>query len=216
MDLQRTIIGALVATNDARLRPLLGVIRGAAIALAMAGLVVGLVVGLILFARADGSLEVSLPARAPLTQETQNVAAALFGPTLRASSAFASPSYQHHPAFVVDGRRRPTLLEKWASRSDDPAPWIEVRFARPVHLRRVVLTHGGAFEKADYTADTYRLSCIRWDGKPAPSLLVEGNHLPRTTHPLDCSHASGVRLEFTPRAEADYIVRLYEVEAFSQ
>jgi hypothetical protein len=213
MDLPRTSSDAFVTSADvAGAGSALRVIRLAASALA--ALIVA--VGLLALALADGSIEVSLPARAPLTlgDQVQNVAAAQFGPTLRASSAFASDLLQHHPAFVVDGRRRPTDLEKWASRAEDRAPWIEVLFPRPVHLQRVVLTHGGAVEAAEYTADTFRLRCIRADGKPAEWLSVTGNRRPKTTHTLDCEQARGVRLELTPRA--DDIVRLYEIEAFGQ
>jgi hypothetical protein len=176
------------------------------------------VVSLMVFVRGERTVVVSLPARAPLPNDkVRNVADAYFGPTVRASSALTSPYfYQHDPAFAVDGRRRPSLIEKWASRPDDPRPWIEVLFPRPVHLQRVVLLHAGAFEPADYTADTYRLRCIRVGGKHADWLQVKGNTLAKTTHALDCSDASGVRVEFTPRPGGDHIVRLFEIEAFGQ
>src|SRR4051794_40360256 len=107
--MQRTASDVFVAAVGSRAMP--GVIGIAAAALAA----LTLALGLLIFARADGSLELALPARAPLPppNELRNVAAAVYGPTLRASSAFATPSYQHHPAFVVDQRRRPTPLEKW-------------------------------------------------------------------------------------------------------
>lgn len=168
------------------------------------------------FALVERPIEFALPARAPFPQGRANVAAAEFGPTVRASSAFADPSFQHHPAFVVDGRRKPTRREKWVSREDDPAPWLEILFARPVHLESVVLTHGGAVERSDYTADAYQIRCIRADGQPGASVSVEGNRLAKVTHPLDCSNAGGVRLEFTPREKAGNMVRVYEVEAFGR
>lgn len=201
-----------VTTGDAASRSVLRRLGSAAIAVTA----VALGVGLAIFVRADSTLEFALPARAAPSGDLQNVASAQFGPTVRASSAYAGTSNQHHPAYLVDGRRRPTLPEKWASRADDRAPWVEIVFARPVHLERVVITHGGAVEKAEYTADAYRLRCMHPDGTAGEWLRVEGNRLPKATHPLDCSQASGVRLELTPRAEADNIVRLYEVEAFGR
>ncbi|HEY5959556.1 MAG TPA: hypothetical protein VIV60_23530 [Polyangiaceae bacterium] len=131
------------------------------------------------------------------------------------ASSYSNDAFnQHHPAFLVDGRKNPTNVEKWASRPKDRSPWIELRW-RGVHsLSSVVLVHAGSFEAKDLTLHQYTIVCLGEKGETA-RLGVESNVDNTATHELDCPSAVGIRIELTPNLLGD-IVRLYEVEAWGQ
>ncbi len=169
--------------------------------------------GLVRFVGASGRPEVILPRTASPPSGEHNLAHFRYGPTLRASSYFRDPVSQHHPSFVVDGRDRPSLIEKWASRQDDAAPFIEIIWREPRRLERVVIRHGGSAEDPGTTLDRYRLACLGSDGAASLPLTIENrDHV--ASHALPCEGAHGIRLEARPGNGG--MVRIYEIEAYGQ
>jgi hypothetical protein len=166
------------------------------------------------FLVADGSLTWSMPMREPHPARLHNLASYRFGPTLRASSYHRDEVSHHHPAFLIDGRAEPTLVEKWCSGSGDEAPWIEVAWNGPRRLSEVKIWHAGFRESAGDTIRRYRLSCIS-ARQPARALQITSNTVPIATHALACSEASGVRIDWTPNVRGQR-VRVYEIEAWGQ
>jgi hypothetical protein len=183
-----------------------------------AALGVAWLVGLVRLLAANGHITVVFPRQHTPPPGEHNLAAWDLGPTVQASSYFHDWASQHHPAFLVDGRARPAVVEKWASAAADRHPWIEIDWREPHDLARVVITHGGAVEGPGATVRRYRIRCLR-DGDavpPAvPSVTVSDNTQPVAVHPLPCSQARGVRLDFYPNDPED-IVRIFEIEAWGQ
>lgn len=166
------------------------------------------------FLAADGSLTWTLPQRAPLPTQADNLASFRFGPTLRASSYHRGEASHHHPAFLIDGRTAPTLLEKWSSGLLDREPWIEIEWREPRDLSMVQIWHAGVLEPPAFTIRSYRISCLGARA-PAPSVWVTSNRSPIATHALGCRGARGVRIDWTPNAPGD-VVRVFEVEVWSK
>lgn len=146
--------------------------------------------------------------------ERHNLAAARFGPSVRASSYFKDVYSQHHPAFLIDERRLPTNVEKWASRGDDRTPWIEIRWRGAHQLTSVVIAHAGTVEAETLTIHSYAVICLRQGAEPI-TLNVPDNRDSVATHPLSCSDAIGLRVEFVPNWWGD-LARIYEIEAWGQ
>jgi hypothetical protein len=168
--------------------------------------------GLTRFLLADGAIVITLPRRqAPPTGEF-DVAAWRFGPTIRVSSYDGYALGPHHPAFLIDERRTPALLEKWVSGPGDRQPWVELTWREPRTLSRIVLHHAGTREDPRFTLDGYTLTCLGSDVAP---LVITGNTDAVAVHPVDCPHAHGLRLQAQPKASPTP-VRLFELEAFGQ
>jgi len=171
--------------------------------------------GLVLFVRAgaNGSLVVSLPSLEPHPVGEHNLVAYRYGTVLRASSYFRGAESQHHPAFLVDGRVSPTLVEKWASDPTDPAPWIELLWAGERQVHRVHIQHAGAFEAAELTSRQYRVRCLA--SRPPPPLLVTNNQAKVADHAFDCASARGLHIDFSP-GTGDTMVRVFEIEVWGE
>jgi hypothetical protein len=183
-------------------------------ALGLALLVGAWLCGFVLFALADGHIEVSLPRKRAPTGRVENLAMWDLGPTVRASSYFADRDSHHHPLFLVDGRDRPSLVEKWASSIHDRHPWVEILWREPHDLVRVVLRHAGSVESQVFTVRRYVISCLMQAGR-GPSVLVEDNQDAVAVRALACARARGIRVEFEPNDAGD-IVRVYELETWGR
>jgi len=159
-------------------------------------------------------LTVVVPRRAAPLPGLHNVAAARFGPTVRASSYFRDVLAHHHPLFAFDERSGPSELEKWASSASDPAPWLEVSWREPHDLERVVVRHAGWVEDAMYTVHRYSIRCL---GGPdaGREVSVDGNDKPVAEHALACAGSRGIHLDLTSNGAGDP-VRIYEVEAWGR
>jgi hypothetical protein len=116
--------------------------------------------------------------------------------------------------FVVDERRAPSLMEKWASALHDRRPWLSISWREPHDLERVRIQHAGMRENAGLSARTYRLRCLTQDG-PKGELMVAANHESIADHRLVCAGVVGLRIDFL-RARGDEIVRVFEVEAWGR
>ena len=169
--------------------------------------------GLVTFVAADGYFEATLPRRRTPPAEIHNLSLWDLGPTIRASSYHGDWSAHHHPLFLVDGRDRPELVEKWVSAERDHHPWVEITWRESHDLERVVLRHAGSLESAAYTARRYTLRCLTEAGA-GPSLVVNSNEAAVASHDLACRRARGLRIEFDPDG-AD-VVRLFEVETWGR
>jgi hypothetical protein len=168
--------------------------------------------GLVSFVAADGHIEIILPRRRSPPAEFHNFSLWDQGPTLRASSFYSDWSSHHHPAFLIDGRASPSLVEKWASAKQDPHPWIEVTWRESHDLARVVLRHAGTVEPSDFTVHRYTIHCLSADGQ-GPSLDVPSNKDAVAIHELSCPRARGIHITFKPNSSGE-IVRLYELETW--
>lgn len=176
--------------------------------------------GLVGFVRASGEFRARLPRlQDPPATGEYNLAAARFGATVRASSFLSDWGAHHHPLYVLDGRRDPDALEKWASAPGDQAPWLEVHWREPHRLARVVVHHAGAVENKAATARGYTVSCLNdalaTGHGSTPGIVVGGNENAVAVHPLDCPGARGVRLQLQPNGPGE-LVRVYEVEAWGR
>lgn len=170
--------------------------------------------GAVLFLRADGVVDQTLPRRQRPPAGEHNLASYRYGPRLRASSYFRDSEAHHHPMWLVDEQQRPSLIAKWASSERDRRPWLSIAWREPRTLERVRIQHAGAFEPAEFTARSYRLRCLQRDGIGA-ELMVRGNRDAHAEHRLACSDALGVRIDFLRRPRAQ-IVRVFEVEAWGR
>ncbi len=171
-------------------------------------------VGLARFIVARPSVELTLPRQAGWSPGDPHLAVLASGPTLRASSMERDVHAFHHVAYLVDGRARPTMNEKWASQVGDAVPWVELDFREPHHLERVVLRHVSDVEKEEQPVRKFRITCLR-SGGHGPSIRVRKNRKKRSTHALDCPDALGVRVDFVPNEPGSRVV-LYEIEAFGR
>lgn len=170
-------------------------------------------VGASLFLQADGSLTWTMPRTREPPLGEHNLAHYAFGPTLRASSFVRDAMRHYHPAFLVDGRRGPSVVEKWASLPSDLSPWLELRWREPRSLARVVITHGASHGGA--RKKRYRLRCLR-DEQPAPSLEAREFPSQVASHTLSCERARGLRIDWLREPDDDDLVRVYEVEAWGR
>jgi hypothetical protein len=169
--------------------------------------------GLVLFLASPGNFEMTLPRQRQLTPELQNLSRWDLGPTVRASSYYADWINHHHPAFLVDDKGAPDLVEKWASAQRDEHPWIELLWRETHSLDRVEIRHAGVAEGADLNARRYRIVCLRSSGL-GPALEVDANSESIARHELHCDDARGVRIEF--ERHGTEIVRVYEVETWGR
>jgi hypothetical protein len=168
------------------------------------------------FVRAEGVVDLALPRTQALEPKgVHNLVALQLGPSVRASSYWSRLQAQHHPAYLVDGVRAPTLAEKWASTPTDRAPWIELVFSHPAQLTRVDITHAGFVEEPKYTARNYSIRCLT-AGHDGRKIAIRNNLASKRSHPLACDRALGIRLELDPTDLPEHVVRVYEVEAFGQ
>jgi hypothetical protein len=168
--------------------------------------------GAVLFLRADGSVDYTLPRYVRPPTGEHNLASYRYGPRLRASSYFHESGAQHHPMWLVDEQPVPDLKAKWASDQRDPSPWVSIAWREPRRLLRVRIEHAGTRERPQFTARTYRLRCLQRDGFGS-ELMVRGNRQHVAEHPLVCDRALGVRIDFLRKKSAD-IVRVFEVQAW--
>jgi hypothetical protein len=171
--------------------------------------------GAVLFLRADGTVDYTLPRREAPPQGEHNLASYLYGPRVRASSYFRDAEAHHHPMFLVDGRARPSLIEKWACSERDQRPWLSISWREPHDLRRVRIEHAGLHEADLLSARKYRLRCLTKDGVSG-ELLVQGNLAGRAEHALVCAGVLGLRIDFPRRRRGGQIVRVFEVEAWGR
>lgn len=179
--------------------------------LLLAALGVVVVAGVVAFVRAAPACEVQLPRLAEHPAARHDLVDFRYGPLLRASSS--ALAQHHHPVFLVDGLASPSPLEKWASDSNDPRPWLELRWGSPRTVEEVALVLAGDYEGARNNEPSYTLRCLEAAGE----LTVTGNTAPRPRHPLACSGATGLRIEFPPVQKAPRdIVRVYEVEVLGR
>ena len=161
----------------------------------------------------------------PVTQPGHAVDVATFehGATVRASSYAAR--HHHLPTFAIDGERFPMVPEKWASYSDDRAPWIEVHLRHRADVYMIGLQLAGTVEKHDLSMRDYTIYCGRFEEKPAGedplpvvvgTLSIEGNQAPFPRHWVDCLGVDWIKVSFelAPPGEPRSTVILYELEAW--
>jgi len=172
-------------------------------------------VGLHLFLRAGAHspVVVSLPFLRPHPAGVHNLVEHAYGTRLRASSYFRDRVAQHHPAFLVDGRAHPSLVEKWASDPTDAKPWVELLWTGEREIERVFIQHAGAVESDEYTARRYVLTCLS-PRAPLP-VVVRDNKAAEREHDLRCQGARGLRIDFTPNSPGA-LVRVFEVEVWGR
>jgi F5/8 type C domain. len=168
--------------------------------------------GLVSFVAADGHIEVVLPRQRTPPAERHNFSLWDLGPTIRASSYYGDWLGHHHPAFLVDGRASPDLVEKWASAERDRQPWVEITWRESHNLERVVVRHAGSLEASGLTIHRYTIHCLTVGGR-GPSLDVKSNEAAVASHDLACTQARGIRIDFEPNDGKD-IVRVFEVETW--
>lgn len=175
---------------------------------------VAVTIGVTLFLGTNATFEFVMPRAAPVpaTASATNLAALATGPTLRASSLERSVYDLAHPAYLVDGRARPTEREKWMPRFDDPAPWLEILFREPHDVERVVVRHGSDVEARLRPNKEYRIRCLGDGG--APALVVTRNRDSIASHELKCPRATGIRIEFGRARKRPLAV--YEVEVIGR
>ena len=171
-------------------------------------------VGLVRFAAARPAIETRFVRLVERPSERANLALFPQGPTVRASSV--EWALRHHPGYLVDGHRRPTLVEKWVSARSDREPWIEVALDRAADLDEVALELAGARESAGYTMRSFRIDCLRGAALVA-SLPVTNNDDARPRRAVACPQVDRVRVTFqtepgTPRD----IARVYELEVWGR
>lgn len=171
-------------------------------------------VGFTLFCWSSRPFALSLPIITPHPGERHNLAAARYGPTLRASSYYNDVWNQHHPAFLVDERKEPTKTEKWCSSRLDRSPWIEIRWQGIHTLSEVSIAHGGAFEGADHTSKAYIVTCLQGE-RHGPKQEIFDNQDNVSRHPFACPGATGIRIDFLPMPRGE-MTWVYEVEAWGQ
>jgi hypothetical protein len=176
--------------------------------------------GLTRFLQAAGRISITLPRQAPSPAEEHNLASWRWGPTVQVSSYHQDPFAHHHPAFLVDERIGPSLLEKWGSDPRDPHPWAEITWRQPRTLSRIVLRHAGEYEADSETLTHYTLTCLRDSGAAGPlardtEVRVSDNKSRIAIHPLPCKDARGVRIDVNLNAP-NTMARLYEIEAWGQ
>jgi len=170
--------------------------------------------GALIFLRADGVVDDTLPRRQRPPAGEHNLASYRYGPRVRASSYFRDSEAHHHPMWLVDEQLKPSLIAKWASSERDRRPWLSIAWREPRQLERVRIQHAGAFERTEFTARSYRLRCLLRAGI-GTELIVRGNREALAEHRLVCAGALGIRIDFLRKARAE-IVRVFEVEAWGR
>jgi hypothetical protein len=208
-------VGAGVRAGAARLARAVWTRRGGLFFYAGVVLIIAWLVGLHLFLRvgAHSPVIVSLPGLKPHPAGVHNLVDHSYGVQLRASSYFRDRIAQHHPAFLVDGRAQPSLVEKWASDPTDAKPWVELLWTGERGVERVRIQHAGAVESAEYTVRRYVLTCLS-PRAPLP-VVVRDNEAAEREHDLRCQGARGLRIDFTPNSPGA-LVRIFEVEVWGR
>ena len=166
---------------------------------------------LVAFSTARPVVEARFPVRRAHPPELHDLAAMEHGPAVAASSYDAAA--QHHPAFLVDRRARPTPLERWSSDPGDRHPWVEIAWGEPHQLSEIVVVHASALMGGVPLA-RYDIACLRGRSRAA-TLAVAGNALPAARHPIRCPEATGIRLDLVPGPGAA-AVSILEIEAWGR
>lgn len=176
-----------------------------AIRLTLAASAAVLMLALAQFVVAHPTIETRFPRTSADPAERHDLADFRYGITLRASSAAWAD--HAHPAYVVDRVASPSWRERWASASDDPAPWIEVEFDRKRAIDEVVLTRATP-------TPSFKIECYAGPSAVA-SLYVPAARELQTRHPMPCASADRVRITFSkdPRGAP---VQLYELEVWGR
>lgn len=142
----------------------------------------------------------------------------------------APDSRIYTPTKVVNGWVRPyggANLWLSAALSDDPAPWLELRWSEPVALRELLITfnndvnedlinlhhHRTPFRVVPELVKDYRVEVCR-EGRWEAVVVVEGNRLRRRKHLLDGSAVSAVRVATTATNGSAY-AEIIEVRAYA-
>ena len=189
--------------------------RRRTIAFALAGvLLIAWSTGFFLFVRRQAVAVVAFPTLETHPAGEHNLVAYRLGTTVRVSSYFRDPFSQHNPAYLVDGRATPTLVEKWASDPGDRHPWVELLWSGKRQVSHLVIRHAGTVESADFTSQEYSLWCLQARPVPPP-VVVTDNHAPVAVHALACSGARGVRVRFVPNRPGE-LVRVFEIEVWGR
>jgi hypothetical protein len=170
--------------------------------------------GAVLFLRADGSVDYTLPRTRRPPEGEHNLASYLYGPRIRASSYFRDSNGHHHPMWLVDEQAAPSITAKWASDRRDVKPWVSIAWREPRKLLRVRIEHAGLHERPQWTARTYKLTCLKREGVGS-QLVVRGNRASVAEHPLPCEGALGLRVDFLRKPDAD-VTRVFEVQAWGR
>jgi hypothetical protein len=175
------------------------------------------VIGLIGFIASSGEFRVTMPRQSDPPVGEHNLAAAVWGPSVSASSFISEWPSHHHPLFAFDQRARPDQLEKWASDPRDRRPWIEVRWREERTINRLVIQHAGFVEDPTMTIQRYRMRCLKNGEDKSPAVIAEvhQNTEALAVHVFHCTRASGVRLDLEPNSPND-VVRIYEIEVWGQ
>lgn len=168
--------------------------------------------GLWLFVRSPREFHCVFPTRAVRPTELHNLVAFQYGPTLWASSFLSDKDSHHHPAFLIDGRARPSKVEKWVSRPDDERPWLQIQWQGKKQVRSVVITHAGEFERPELSARSYTLTCLR-DGGTRQHWDIAQNRAHIAEHAVPCDGAVAIRIDFHDYGD---MARVYEVEVWGQ
>jgi len=118
----------------------------------------------------------------------------------------------HHPLYLIDAESHPTSVEKWATRAEDPFPWVEVLLEQPRDIDEIVLYHAGWRESPAYTNDRYVIRCFRGD-EMVDELGVTDNTESVARYSLTCPDTDRIWVWFDCTGPVD-VVRLYEIEAW--
>lgn len=168
--------------------------------------------GLILYFGADNTVTVPVSPR-PVTQGVRNLAHLSSGARVTASSYYVFA--HHHPIFAVDGARKPSHMEKWASHPDDRAPWIEVELNAPANIGLVNLALAGAHESPKATMSDFNITCYKGDARTLIHRQeVRKNASSRAHFNVACPGTDRVRVDFfiTAKGTPQDVARLYEIE----
>lgn len=196
--------GAIVALTTALSRQPLRTVAASALGLWL--------VGVVLFVGSRREFHCAFPSRVVRPTKLHNLAAFQYGPTLRASSFLSDKDSHHHPAYLIDGRARPSKVEKWVSLPKDKSPWLEIHWNGTRGLRSVVITHAGEFEMPELTARSYTLTCLRRGGtRQHWDIAKNGAHV--AEHAVPCHDSVGIRIDFHDYGD---VARVYEVEAWGR
>lgn len=124
---------------------------------------------------------------------------------------------QHHPLFVIDGASEDANeLQKWVSRRDDHAPWIEVEMAGRVDVSGVVVSHAGVVENPNLSVKRYEIVCLR-DGEEVARQSAFVQLATAEPHDVVCADTDTVRFQFQVGPDqAQDVARIYEVEIYGE
>lgn len=119
----------------------------------------------------------------------------------------------HHPLYLIDGEANPTGIEKWASLSEEPTPWLEISLEEPRDLDEVVIYHAGWKEQAAFTNDRYTIRCFAGEDMVF-EVGVLGNGEAIARHPVDCAGTDRIWVAFDCSSGLPDVARIYEIQAW--